>query len=203
MSEVITPPNQYVPETDVPVIENIDDVEKYPEDKFKKIVIKIENPLNIFESELLLKIQKKFSKNGFSLQIKESEIVIYLQSLDFEAFKNYVYGLIKRFPDEPPDDFEIVHSLVFSEIVEKIEEIKSYGVRGGKRLYVIYNREKKVEGRQAKVQKRGQYYYARDNNFSKMNNKLPEKFENLIINRDSEVVLNQLPDNCIDFIITS
>jgi DNA modification methylase len=47
------------------------------------------------------------------------------------------------------------------------------------------------------------YYYARDNNFNKQNNKTPERFINKIITGDSEEVLKQLPENCIDLILTS
>lgn len=47
------------------------------------------------------------------------------------------------------------------------------------------------------------YYYARDNNFSKVNNELPKEFENKIICMDSEEFLKKLPDNCIDLIFTS
>jgi len=201
ISEVIVPHNQYVPKLDVPIIENSGDNEKFPKSEYKKLMVKIDSPLTFVEKDLLFKIQKKFSKNGFNLQISESEVVLYLQSLDFELFKKFVYDSLNGISKSP--GYETINKSFFLEIVERIEEIKSYGIRGGRRLYVIYNREKKVEGRQAKVLRRGQYYYTKDNTFSKMNNKLPEKFENLIINRDSEIVLKQLPDNCIDLIITS
>jgi DNA modification methylase len=197
MSEVITPFNQHVPETDVPIIENPDDIEKFPKSEYKKLIVKIDNPLNLAESVLLNKIQKKFSKNGFQIEIKDFEVVLYLHSIDFTAFKTYIHSLLSTTGPE------LVDKTVFLDIIEKISRIKSYGIRGGKRFYVTYNDERKVENRQSKVTRRGQFYYAQDNKFSKKNNPLPEKYENLIICRDSEDVLKQLPDNCIDLIITS
>jgi DNA modification methylase len=50
---------------------------------------------------------------------------------------------------------------------------------------------------------RNPFFYARDHNFSKKNNPLPDEFKNKIIIGDSEEVLKQLPDNCIDLIFTS
>ncbi|MEM3845360.1 MAG: DNA methyltransferase, partial [Candidatus Parvarchaeota archaeon] len=47
------------------------------------------------------------------------------------------------------------------------------------------------------------FYYARENNFSKVNNEIPKAFENKIICADSEKLLKELPDNCIDLIFTS
>lgn len=174
---------------------------KFPVTEYKKITINLEKPLNLIESELLLQLQKKFSKNGFQLDIHELEVVLYLQSLDFESFKKYIHDILDK--STTTSSIEPIDKTVFLEIINKIEEIKSYGIRAGKRLYVIYNREKKVEGRKAKVLNRGQFYYAKKNPFSKINNKLSEKLENHIINRDSEEVLKQIPDNCIDLIITS
>jgi DNA modification methylase len=197
MSEVITPVNQYVPETDVPIILNPEDIEKFPKSEYKKLIVKIDNPLNAAESVILNKIQKKFSKNGFQIEIKEFEIILYLHSIDFTAFKTYIHSLLSTTGPE------IVDKTVFLNIIEKISRIKSYGIKGGKRFYVTYNDERKVENRQHKISKRGLYYYAQKNNFSKVNNPLPKSYENLIACRDSYEVLKQLPDNCIDLVITS
>jgi len=84
-----------------------------------------------------------------------------------------------------------------------IDKIKSYGIKGKKRKYIGYNKERKVINRKAKEKGRGVYYYAQDNTFSKQNNKVPEQFVNKIINGDSELILKQFPDNCIDLIFTS
>jgi DNA modification methylase len=196
MADSISVEFQYKPDSQmISIIENAD--EKFPESQYKKLVINIDNPLNIAEGMLLKKIQKKFSKNGFQLELTENEIILYLHSIDLEAFKTYIHSLLSTV------DKKTVKKDLFLEIIERISKIKSYGIKGGKRFYVTYNEERKVENRQSKATRRGQYFYAQDNKFSNKNNKLPEKFENLIICRDAEVVLKQLPDNCVDLIVTS
>jgi DNA modification methylase len=170
--------------------------EDIQESQYKKLVILSDTPLDRPEIELLNKIQKKFSKNGFRLNISESQIILYLHSLDFTAFEKYITELLDA-------EDRTINKTLFSDMINEIAKIKSYGIKGKKRLYVTYNNERKVEGRKSKVERRGLYYYAEGNNFSKKNNDLPKKIENLIINKDSETVLKQLPDNCIDLVITS
>ena len=65
------------------------------------------------------------------------------------------------------------------------------------------NKERKVENRKEKELSRGKYFYAKDNEFSKENNSLPDKYVDKIICGDSLVVLRDLPDNCVDLIFTS
>ena len=65
------------------------------------------------------------------------------------------------------------------------------------------NKERKVKNRKQKEAERGKHYYANANGFSKKSNPLPKEFTNKIICGDSQVVLKQLPDNCIDLIFTS
>ena len=65
------------------------------------------------------------------------------------------------------------------------------------------NKERKVKNRKQKEATRGKHYYANAHNFSEENNLLPAEFTNKIICGDSQIVLKQLPDNCIDLIFTS
>jgi len=60
-----------------------------------------------------------------------------------------------------------------------------------------------VIDRKNKEKKRKENYYTIGHNFSKTNNEFPKKFENKIICDDSEKVLKQLPNNCVDLIFTS
>ena len=90
-----------------------------------------------------------------------------------------------------------------SEILQAVNSIRSYGVNGKKRLYVGYNAERKVSGRKQKELRRGKHYYANDHAFTRESNPLPPDFTNQIICGDSEAVLKQLPDNCIDLVFTS
>ena len=65
------------------------------------------------------------------------------------------------------------------------------------------NKERKVKNRKQKEAERGKHYYANTHKFSKENNLLPAEFTNKIICGDSQVILTELPDNCIDLIFTS
>lgn len=167
---------------------------------YLRLEIDLEVPLTSDEFALITQIQQKFSKNGFKIDVTDKNIILYLQSLDFAAFKKYIYELLDH---QKNLDNESINKKIFQILIDRISKIKSYGIRGGKRIYATYNRERKVEGRQSKVERRGLYYYAQNHKFSQKNNELPKKLENLIINNDSETVLKQLPDNCIDLIITS
>lgn len=197
MSDSILINEQITPDLKMAIPYNTEDNEGTPKPEYKKLVVKLENPLSQEETALLNKIHKKFSKNGFQMDIQEFEIVLYLHSIDFTAFKTYIHSLLST------TNSEFIDKMIFLNIIEKISRIKSYGIKGGKRFYVTYNDERKVENRQSKANKRGLYYYAQKNNFSKKNTSLPEKFENLITCKDSEEFLKELPDNCIDLIITS
>jgi len=92
---------------------------------------------------------------------------------------------------------------VVQNILNSINSIKSYGLKSGKRVYVDYNNERKVQNRKEKEEKRQQFYYTKENDFSKRNNDIPKEFENQIICGDSQNILSKLPDNCIDLVITS
>ena len=86
---------------------------------------------------------------------------------------------------------------------EHVKGIRSYGLKGKKRLYVGYNKERKVASRVAKEQKRGKHFYANDHGFSPEVNALPDSFRNAVLCEDSEKALKQLPDNCVDAVFTS
>jgi DNA modification methylase len=145
---------------------------------------------------IILNLFNFFPKEDIDFELDSDGLIIYLKELDFLKFKKQVEIEIKKTTDK--ESKNILHT-----ILEKIEKIKSYGLKGKKRLYVDYNKERKVKNREEKEASRGKFYYAIGNNFSKINDKLPEQFLNKIIVGDSEFVLKQLPDNCIDLIFTS
>lgn len=79
---------------------------------------------------------------------------------------------------------------------------RSYGLRGGKRIYEGYNAERKVKNRKKKEKQRlGYETFAKD--FARTNNALPDDYRNRIIIGDSADVLRRLPDNCVDMVLTS
>ena len=169
--------------------------------EYLKLVTPLKKPLTSHETRLLNHLQKKFSKKGFFIEINDREIVLYLQVIEFEVFRDYIHTQL----DDPKNDLDPVFldKELFLTILKSISRVKNYGIKEGKRRYVTFNDERKVKDRQSKVDRRGLHYYARDNGFLKENTALPKKYENVIINDDSESVLKQLPDNCIDLVITS
>lgn len=89
------------------------------------------------------------------------------------------------------------------QVYRAVEAIRSYGINGNKRLYVGYNDERKVLGRKEKELRRGKHFYANDHGFHRDDCQFPADFANRIICGDSEAVLNDLPDNCVDLVFTS
>ncbi len=136
-----------------------------------------------------------FPKEDIYFELTNDSLIIYLRELDFFNFKKSVQSLIKNSNNQTRK----LLNLIF----HNIEKIKSYGLKGRKRLYVGYNKERKVKNRKEKEKIRGIYYYAQNHNFSKRNNQVPEEFINKIIVGDSEEILKKLPDNCIDLVFTS
>lgn len=65
------------------------------------------------------------------------------------------------------------------------------------------SRREKVKDRKEKEIRRGKYFYAKGNDFSRIINPVPIEFVDQIICGDSEEVLKKLPDNCIDLVFTS
>lgn len=164
------------------------------------ISILLDEPMSKSKKEIIKQIEKKFRNNGFFFEIDSYYLHFYLKSLDFSAFRDTVSKNLNALENEK-ESKEL--NKVFSDLFDRIEKIKSYGIKGKKRIYGDYNKERKVENRQRKVKNRGSHYYTMDNNFSRVNNELPEEFRNKIIAADSETELKKLPDNCIDLIFTS
>lgn len=138
-----------------------------------------------------------YSKKDLFFEVKKNEIVVHLHSVNFEELKSTVERMAANGLKNTRT------SKLLSEIVEKINLIKSYGIKGNKRIYVGYNKERKVKNRQQKVRNRQRFFYTEGNNFSSINSELPNKFVNKIICEDCKAVLAQLPENSIDLIFTS
>jgi DNA modification methylase len=159
---------------------------------YKIIKIPLKNKSeNLDNLKTLIKsFNSKFKKSEIQLQLEKEEVKILLKEINFNKFENESNKFSKK-------------DILFKKIYEKIKSIGSYGIKNGKRNYVDYNKEKKVVNRQKKAKQRGQFYYTKGHNFSKENNELPKNFENKIVCGDSEQILKQLPDNCIDLVFTS
>ncbi len=131
-----------------------------------------------------------FAKSDSYMEVQDENLHIMLFSLDMVKYGKLLEGL---------QISEDLKQAVFA----IVDNIKSYGVKGGKRQFVGYNAERKVANRKAKEKDRGKHYYALDNNFSKENVELPKEYENKVICADSLELLKKLPDNCVDIIFTS
>ncbi|RCW46656.1 MULTISPECIES: site-specific DNA-methyltransferase [unclassified Halanaerobium] len=153
-----------------------------------KIKIKKKNFKQESSENILSEINKYFDENELFLKKNnDNDILIYLNSFDINKFESFF--------NEKPEYFQVIK--------QKINKNKSYGIDNGKKIYIDYNKERKVKNRKKKETARGKYYYAKDNNFKKQNNKLTEEKINQIVCADSLEYLKTIPDNSIDLIFTS
>lgn len=159
---------------------------------YKEINIKTNNPLTVREKQALISLNSLFCGNGFDIKFSKMKINIFLKEIDYKMFKEQVGKIDNEF-----------NTKILRAILNNIDSIKSYGIRGNKRNYIDYNKERKVKNRRQKEKKRGQYFYAKNNNFSTKNNTLPEKYVDKIICGNSKEILKKFPENSIDLIFTS
>jgi DNA modification methylase len=162
----------------------------------KEISIPIENDC-LVEKSKIINLFSTFFNDEFSFDFIDNTVEIQLIALDYNSFQwtaNNILGNSTLNDDSKK---------VVQNIINSITNIKSYGLKSGKRVYVDYNNERKVQNRKEKEEKRQQFYYTKDNNFSKTNNEIPQSFENKIICGDSQNILSKLPDNCVDLLLTS
>ena len=161
--------------------------------EYKKIII----PLETDNRHLLVlsRFFSHFSPEDIFFRTIDNKLIVFVKKIDFSYFLYKIRQYSRKYTEE-----EIC---ILNQIADRIKEIKSYGLKGKKRLYIGYNKERKVKDRKKKEIERGKFYYTRGHQFCRTNNKLPKKFENKIIVGDSETVLRNFPDNCIDLIFTS
>ena len=159
--------------------------------KYKQMEFSIERGLTLEEYNLLQKINNQFTKDDIYIEHTDNNILVYLNKIDLEKFESLIES------EKPAGES------IFYNILEDIKNIGSYGIKGGKRVFIDYNKERKVSNRKAKEKKRSKQFYTEGHNFSTENNKCPEQFLDKIICGDSEQILKELPDNCIDLILTS
>lgn len=174
-----------------------------PAEKADSLLIEIplDSPLSGNEQEIVVEIGRTSGKNGFFFEVDSDTLRFYVRSLDPGAFRSTVLDLLRGHGEQGSAPARL-HQ-VFGDLFDRIDSVKSYGIRGKKRIYATYNRERKVAGREHKVKARGSWYYALDHGFEREENALPDEFRNAVIVGDSEEVLRALPSNCIDLVFTS
>jgi DNA modification methylase len=146
--------------------------------------------------EIIEEISSRCSPEDAYFEYFDNKIKAHIRTLDLVNFKNEIKVITKKYGLEGKGN-------PFPKLIESIEKIGSYGIKGKKRIFVDYDKERKVKDRVDKEKKRGVYFYAQDHSFERENTELPHTFLNQIVCGDSEVVLKDLPDNCVDLVFTS
>ena len=157
----------------------------------RKEYIKITLPLTkppAAEQKTVESFNRFFPEGDAYIEIIDNNAILKLKQINFVKLEDYV----KSHPTELAKD-----------IFREIAGIKSYNIRGLKRIYANYAAERKVKQRKQKEKKRDKIFYARGHGFSPRNTEVPADFTNRIICGDSACVLQSLPDNCVDLIFTS
>jgi DNA modification methylase len=162
---------------------------------FKEITIKLDSKLDNKGKLALKELNSFFNPRDFIVETNGSTLTVNLRALDFQQF-----SLIKNTVQA---DCGLETAPILNEIEKSIHNIKSYGIKSGKRLYVDYDSERKVKNRIAKEGRRGKHFYTLNHKFKDQNTELPEEFNNQIICSDSQDILQKLPNNCIDLVFTS
>lgn len=163
---------------------------------YKVLEINLNRAPSREEINIVRELEQAFPRSELFFQISGFKLILNLNSVDLAYFKNKIANLIKKY------NLNLAGN-IFIELIKNIENIKSYGLKGRKRLYANYNKERKVKNRKDKEKERGMFYYALGHNFSKKNNEVPQEFVNKIKCGDSEEILRKIPDNCVDLIFTS
>lgn len=162
---------------------------------YKTVELNTEHPLTKSEIEVIKEFSLKYPRRDAYLNHEHNKILAYIRQVDLLKFKSHVEYLLQK--------HGIKEATHFHQLVKEIENIGSYGIKGKKRIFIDFNTERKVKHRKSKEKKRGIYYYAENNTFKTENNELPDRFVNKIICGNSEEVLRELPDNCLDLVFTS
>lgn len=163
---------------------------------YKAIEIKLKKSLENREIEFVKELCSNYPREDIYLEYGTDKLIANIRALDLVKFKNTFQELIKKYQLKEKET-------PFSQIIKEIEKIGSYGIKGGKRIFIDYDKEKKVKDRKSKERKRGIYFYTHGSRFKKKNNEPPPEFVNKIICGDSESILKKLPENCIDLVFTS
>ncbi|HHE38866.1 MAG TPA: site-specific DNA-methyltransferase [Candidatus Cloacimonetes bacterium] len=159
---------------------------------YKEIVLKYPDRLDDRDLQAIKIFNSSFNENEIRLECDNNRVVVLLKEVDLNNLKD-VSSRISYYSKKK----------IFQDVLNSIEQIKSYGINGKKRNYVDYNKERKVKSRKVKEQQRSQYFYAQGNEFTKEENSFPEKYKNRIITADSEFFLKKIPDNSVDLVFTS
>ena len=143
---------------------------------------------------VLANLNRRFNPDDFHVVRDGARLHLWLREVSIDDLKTAVAQITEEHPETRS---------TLQAVPAAVDNIRSYGINGRKRLFVDYNAERKVIGRKDKILRRGKHFYANNHSFAATNNIIPDKLSNAIICGDSEAVLKNLPDNCVDLIFTS
>lgn len=172
----------------------IEDIEI--EQSYKELTFPVTAKFDVREEFFIKNLFNKFPENELTYDLSEDQFTLFLNSIDIQLFSKSISQIRSL------SHSDTIPTLLDS-ILDKINSIKSYGLKNNKRVYVGYNKERKVKERKSKEKNRNQYYYANGNCFLTTNNDFPIHYKNKIICGNSLDILKELPDNCVDLIFTS
>lgn len=173
-------------------------------EKYKQLAFSYEKEINTKTIESINYSLIRQPEPHPYIEKTDAGFIFYFNTLDLNLIQKNIDTLDK--PNLFSENEEVEQQLVkeiLVKILEEVSKIGSYGIKAGKRKFVDFNVERKVQGRKAKEKNRAQYYYSQGNDFKTENAELPCEFANKIICDDSLLVLKTVPDNSIDLIFTS
>lgn len=160
---------------------------------FREISLPMEKPLSRADRDLVNQFNNRFHPEDVSIVPNGRSIEVQLRQVDLSLMEEVISELTESANGGNP----LVATL------DAVKRIRSYGLKGKKRVYFGYNKERKVKNRSQKEKQRGKHFYAKGDSFKKAANEVPKKFVDKIVCGDSEDVLSNLPDNCVDMVFTS
>ena len=160
---------------------------------YRQITVESNQPIHPQKRKLIGDFLSPFV-TGIQYEIDSGNVLnLFIESVDFQSFKSFGERLKNERSNEEYDS-------IIDEIVSAVDGVKSYGLKLGKRVYVGYNDERKVKDRKAKSQHRTRKRQLSDH---RLENDFPLSYRNRIVCGDSLGVLRNLPDNCVDIMLTS
>jgi len=165
-------------------------------DDYRLVRIALPEPLTDRENAIIEELSLVHPREDIYFETRKDAITVHLHALDVRQFRAALTGLAAKH-HVPATETALLR------IPDAIEAIGSYGIKGSKRVFVGFDRERKVKNREDKERQRGLYFYAQRHPFAKKANQLPEALVDQIVCGDSEDVLRRLPDNCVDLVFTS
>ena len=169
-----------------------------PQAEHKTVSVPVPHGDTQLVREDLEAFNRRFSPEDVFLDAQDGVVRVHLRKLDVAHAQSVVDEL-----SAATDTGINGHRHILNDVLDAVLGVRSYGLDGRKRNYVDYNRERKVKDRSTKELRRGRHYYANDADFAKEDNIAPAEFTDKIVVGDSEEVLAQLPDNCVDLVFTS